>query len=233
MAKVQTGIHNSTGTPCFAQSSASCPLDSDGGHSKTNEEFAQAVSARGLDGDRVLEIINEGNSPKDALAIVSSQLEKITTLEKSRKPKNASKALEGKLAGYFAASARTMEKARERAQLQKIGSLTSSSLQKAQNELLGEKGSKRDYSVIDSASVTGDKSARDTGAITLQKIRESSSVSTDETLTKNVKSALSEARGAGNSSKVAQEISASHSRPASTRESEAFRAALSASRANN
>lgn len=233
MAKVQTGIHNSTGTPCYAKSAASCPLDSDGGHSSTPEEFASSVSARGLDGARVLEIINEGNSPKDALSIVSSQLAKIATHEKSCKSNSATKAMGGSLSAYFSASARTMGKARDRANLQKLDSLKGSNLANAQRELIGEKNQKRDYRVIDSANLTGSERASDASVLTLQKIRENASVSRDAELTKNVKSALSEARYAQGNSKVTDEIAASHSRRASDEESDAFRAALSASRASN
>jgi len=227
MAKVQTGIHNSTGTPCYAQSAASCPLDSNGGHSNNIEEFAAAATSRGLDGARVLEIIKEGNSPKDALSIVSSQVAKITKLEKKRG--SAARALGGSLSDYFASSARTMGKARERANLQKLDSLSANSMKKAQRELMGEK---RDYTVVDNTSVENSKSSSDASAITLQKIRENASASTDAQLTKNVKSALSEARASSRESKVVSEISASHSRPASAEEAENLRSALSASRAN-
>jgi len=78
-------IHNKTGTICKAQSDATCPLSTDGGHSRNADEYIDMVSARdGLDAERIREIVREGNSPKDALSIVKDSID--SELPRSKRP---------------------------------------------------------------------------------------------------------------------------------------------------
>lgn len=68
-------IHNSTGTICKAQSDATCPLSTDGGHSKDLESYVEyQVENKGVDGGAIRAMIVDGTPPADAVEVAMSGL---------------------------------------------------------------------------------------------------------------------------------------------------------------
>lgn len=69
-------IHNKTGTICKAKSDKTCPLSTDGGHSKDTAEYIETVSEReGLDAERVRSLVEDGTPAREAISIVREGLD--------------------------------------------------------------------------------------------------------------------------------------------------------------
>lgn len=77
-------IHNSTGTICKAKSDASCPLSTDGGHSKDIDSYVEyQVETSGVDGDAVRAMIADGTPPADAVEVAKAGHRSVANSESS------------------------------------------------------------------------------------------------------------------------------------------------------